>query len=39
MGYVCTSGNFRDWKATTVLSVTNRGTDPAITLDLAQLPD
>jgi Uma2 family endonuclease len=39
MGYVCTSGNFRDWKATTVLSVPNRGTDPAITLDLAQLPD
>jgi Uma2 family endonuclease len=38
MGYVCTSGNFRDWKATTVLSVSNRAPDRPITLDLSQLP-
>jgi Uma2 family endonuclease len=37
MGYICTSGNFRDWKATTVLSVSNRAPDRPITLDLAQL--
>ncbi|MGI8772824.1 MAG: Uma2 family endonuclease [Acidobacteriaceae bacterium] len=34
MGYLCTSGNFREWKATAVLSVPGR----PITLDLAQLP-